>query len=158
MKLEPGAQPSEMRVHLRGRLPRALARNECITVHVDKLEQYQGYQIKTRPLAGAGIAQLVARLEHPYIVPLYDFWRDPEGAYLVMRLIRGGTVQPVDVSRIPSFANVDERLREARDGAAAAEVTAAGGSASVDQARPAPSATRGPSSVSSWPNTSSRPK
>lgn len=54
VKLEPGAQPSEMRVHLRGRLPRALARNECITVHVDKLEQYQGYQIKTRPLAGAG--------------------------------------------------------------------------------------------------------
>jgi serine/threonine protein kinase len=30
-------------------------------------------------------AQLVARLEHPYIVPLFDYWRDPEGAYLVMR-------------------------------------------------------------------------
>ncbi|MBN1963125.1 MAG: protein kinase, partial [Anaerolineae bacterium] len=30
-------------------------------------------------------AQLVARLEHPYIVPLYDFWREPSGAYLVMR-------------------------------------------------------------------------
>jgi len=38
-------------------------------------------------------AQLVARLEHPYIVPLYDFWRDPEGAYLVMRLIRGGNLR-----------------------------------------------------------------
>src|SRR5580765_17391 len=24
-------------------------------------------------------AQLVARLEHPYIVPLYDYWRDPDG-------------------------------------------------------------------------------
>jgi serine/threonine protein kinase len=23
-------------------------------------------------------AQLVAGLEHPYIVPLYDYWRDPE--------------------------------------------------------------------------------
>lgn len=53
-RLEPGAAPSEMRVHLRGRLPRPLARNECITVHVDKLEQYQGYQIKSRALAGAG--------------------------------------------------------------------------------------------------------
>ena len=30
-----------------------------------------------------------------------------------IRLIRGGTVQPVDISRIPSFANVDERLKEA---------------------------------------------
>ena len=27
-------------------------------------------------------AQLVARLEHPHIVPLYDFWREPGGAYL----------------------------------------------------------------------------
>ena len=30
-------------------------------------------------------AQLIARLEHPHIVPLYDYWRGPEGAYLVMR-------------------------------------------------------------------------
>src|SRR5436190_530938 len=30
-------------------------------------------------------AQLIAHLEHPHIVPLYDYWRDPEGAYLVMR-------------------------------------------------------------------------
>jgi len=35
-------------------------------------------------------AQLVARLEHPYIVPLYDYWREPGVAYLVMRLLRGG--------------------------------------------------------------------
>ncbi|MCS6835775.1 MAG: protein kinase [Anaerolineae bacterium] len=35
-------------------------------------------------------AQLVAGLEHPYIVPLYDYWRDPEGAYIVMRWLRGG--------------------------------------------------------------------
>ncbi len=53
-KLEAGAGPSEMRVHLRGRLPRPLARNECITVHVDRIEQYQGYQIKSRPLPAAG--------------------------------------------------------------------------------------------------------
>ena len=35
-------------------------------------------------------AQLVAQLEHPHLVPLYDYWRDPEGAYLVMRWLRGG--------------------------------------------------------------------
>ncbi len=38
-------------------------------------------------------AQLVARLEHLHIVPLYDFWRDPEGAYLVMRWLRGGSLR-----------------------------------------------------------------
>ncbi|MEP7136842.1 MAG: protein kinase [Chloroflexota bacterium] len=38
-------------------------------------------------------AQLVARLEHPHIVPLYDYWREPSVAYLVMRLLRGGNVQ-----------------------------------------------------------------
>jgi transcriptional regulator with XRE-family HTH domain len=35
-------------------------------------------------------AQLVARLEHPHIVPLYDYWREPGVAYLVMRWLRGG--------------------------------------------------------------------
>ncbi len=38
-------------------------------------------------------AQLVARLEHPHIVPLYDYWREPGGAYLVFRLMRGGTAE-----------------------------------------------------------------
>lgn len=38
-------------------------------------------------------AQLVARLEHLHIVPLYDYWRDPDGAYLVMRWLRGGSVK-----------------------------------------------------------------
>jgi WD40 repeat protein len=38
-------------------------------------------------------AQLVARLEHPHIVPLYDYWREPGGAYLVMRYLRGGSVR-----------------------------------------------------------------
>jgi WD40 repeat protein/serine/threonine protein kinase len=32
-------------------------------------------------------AQLVARLEHPHIVPLFDYWREPDCAYLVMRLL-----------------------------------------------------------------------
>ncbi len=34
-------------------------------------------------------ARLVARLEHPHIVSLYDFWRDHEGAYLVMPYLAG---------------------------------------------------------------------
>ena len=38
-------------------------------------------------------AQLVARVEHPHVVPLYDFWREPEGTYLVMRYLRGGSLR-----------------------------------------------------------------
>ena len=38
-------------------------------------------------------AQLVAQLEHIHIVPLYDYWRDPQGAYLVMRLMKGGSLE-----------------------------------------------------------------
>lgn len=38
-------------------------------------------------------AQMVAHLEHPHIVPLYDFWREPDRAFLVMRWLTGGTLQ-----------------------------------------------------------------
>jgi len=37
-------------------------------------------------------AQIAARLEHPHIVPLYDYWREPDGAFLVMRWMRGGSL------------------------------------------------------------------
>lgn len=40
-------------------------------------------------------AQLIARLEHLHIAPLYDYWRDPEGAFLVMRYLRGGNLSDV---------------------------------------------------------------
>jgi WD40 repeat protein/DNA-binding SARP family transcriptional activator len=37
-------------------------------------------------------AQFVAQLEHPHVVALYDYWRDPDGAYLVMPLLSGGSL------------------------------------------------------------------
>ncbi|MFN8418902.1 MAG: protein kinase [Anaerolineae bacterium] len=37
-------------------------------------------------------AQIVARLEHPFIVPLFDYWREPDAAYLVMRWLQGGSL------------------------------------------------------------------
>ncbi len=55
-------------------------------------------------------AQVIARLEHPHIVPLYDFWREPEGAYLVMRWLRGGNLQgllekgPLEVERVARWS------------------------------------------------------
>jgi serine/threonine protein kinase len=44
--------------------------------HASKPEFAQRFEIEAR---------LVAKLEHPHIVPLYDYWRDESGAYLVMR-------------------------------------------------------------------------
>jgi serine/threonine protein kinase/WD40 repeat protein len=37
-------------------------------------------------------ARLIARLEHPFIVPLFDYWREPDGAYLVMRFFQAGSL------------------------------------------------------------------
>lgn len=38
-------------------------------------------------------ARTLANLEHPHVLPLFDYWRDPSGAYLVMPLMRGGSVE-----------------------------------------------------------------
>ena len=56
-------------------------------------------------------AQIVARLEHPHVVPLYDYWREPDAAYLVMRFLRGGSVEdlleagPLDPERVVSITD-----------------------------------------------------
>lgn len=39
-----------------------------------------------------GLVQQVARLEHPYVVPILDFWREPGLACLVTRRFRGGSL------------------------------------------------------------------
>ncbi len=58
-------------------------------------------------------AQLVARLEHPHIVPLYDYWREPGGAYLVFRLLLGGTAFAAMVNDGPfSVARVSRVVEE----------------------------------------------
>jgi serine/threonine protein kinase len=38
-------------------------------------------------------ARIIARLEHLHIVTLYDYWRDPSGAYLIMRWLKGGSLR-----------------------------------------------------------------
>jgi serine/threonine protein kinase/ABC-type glycerol-3-phosphate transport system substrate-binding protein len=56
-------------------------------------------------------AQIVARLEHPHVVPLYDYWREPDAAFLVMRFLRGGSVEdlleagPLEPSRVTSIVD-----------------------------------------------------
>jgi len=64
-------------------------------------------------------AQLVARLEHPYIVPLYDYWRDPDGAFLVMRWLRGGSLHAA-LHNGPSSNELLGRLLDQIGGALAA--------------------------------------
>jgi WD40 repeat protein/DNA-binding SARP family transcriptional activator len=38
-------------------------------------------------------ALAVAALEHPHIVPIYDYWREPGRAYIVSRYLRGGSLR-----------------------------------------------------------------
>ena len=38
-------------------------------------------------------AQMVAAIEHPNVVPLYDYWREPGQAFLVMRWMTGGSLE-----------------------------------------------------------------
>ena len=65
-------------------------------------------------------AQVVARLEHPHVVPLYDFWREPGGAYLVFRLLRGGSAEHALASDGPFSLDRATRLVEQIGGALAA--------------------------------------
>ena len=62
-------------------------------------------------------AQLVARLEHPHIVPLYDYWREPGGAYLVFRYLAGGTARDAVISGGPWSLTRTSRLVEEIGGA-----------------------------------------
>lgn len=55
LRLEPGAAPRELRIALRGTLPRPPGPGECVTVHMTRVERFQGFQVKTRALA-PGIA------------------------------------------------------------------------------------------------------
>jgi WD40 repeat protein/serine/threonine protein kinase/DNA-binding XRE family transcriptional regulator len=57
-------------------------------------------------------AQLVARLEHPAIVPLYDYWREPGIAYLVMRLLRGGSLHSRLSRGLLSFAAIVQLMEQ----------------------------------------------
>ncbi len=57
-------------------------------------------------------ARLVARLEHPHIVPMFDYWREPGGAYLVMRYLRGGSLRDALDNKGPFDSDSALRLVE----------------------------------------------
>jgi hypothetical protein len=59
VRLERGTAPHHLRIVLSGALPRPPAAGECVSVHMTRVERYQGYQVKTRALGpGAGAADL----------------------------------------------------------------------------------------------------
>jgi WD40 repeat protein/serine/threonine protein kinase len=62
---------------------REVAIKVILPVHANRADFIQRFKFE---------AELIARLEHPHIVPLYDYWRDPDGAFLIMRYIRGGSL------------------------------------------------------------------
>lgn len=62
-------------------------------------------------------AQIIARLEHPHVVPLYDYWRDPEGAFLVMRWLKGSLRE--GIQRGPWSVEAASRLLDEIAGALA---------------------------------------
>ena len=63
---------------------REVAIKAILPIHINTKEFIQRFENE---------AQFVARLEHPHIVPLFDYWRDPDGAYLVMRYLRSGSLR-----------------------------------------------------------------
>jgi len=56
LRVEPGATSQDLRIALGGALAQQPRRGECVTVHMTRVERYQGYQVKTRPLA-AGMSE-----------------------------------------------------------------------------------------------------
>ena len=56
-------------------------------------------------------ARLVAKLSHPHIVPLFDFWRDHEGAYLVMPLLSRRSLDQIE--GVLTVERVSEIIRQA---------------------------------------------
>ncbi|MCU0755617.1 MAG: tetratricopeptide repeat protein, partial [Xanthomonadales bacterium] len=68
-------------------------------------------------------ARMVAALEHPHIVPLYDYWREPNGAFLVMRFLRGGSLherlaqQPLSLQELlPVLRQLGDAMNAAHRG------------------------------------------
>ncbi|MCA9915708.1 MAG: protein kinase, partial [Anaerolineae bacterium] len=65
------------------------------------MERYVAIKIIHRALAQdeAGMerfrqeARLIARLEHPHLLPVYDYSPDHDPPYIVMRYLEGGTLK-----------------------------------------------------------------
>lgn len=63
-------------------------------------------------------AETIANLEHPAIVPIYDFGHQGENSYIVMRLMSGGTLEErleEGALKLQAIAPIIERVASALD-------------------------------------------
>ena len=67
-------------------------------------------------------ARLIARIEHPHIVPLYDYWREPGAAYLVFRLLPRSASSSVVTGGPWSLAHASQLVEEVGGALLAAHV------------------------------------
>jgi eukaryotic-like serine/threonine-protein kinase len=57
-------------------------------------------------------AEILGKLNHPNIMPVYDYWRDEDGAYLVMRWIRGGSLRQLLKHKVLSMGQTVRILKQ----------------------------------------------
>jgi DNA-binding SARP family transcriptional activator/WD40 repeat protein/tRNA A-37 threonylcarbamoyl transferase component Bud32 len=82
------------------------------------------------------IAHRVAGLQHPAIVPIHDYWREPGAAHLVLRRMHGGSLADrLERRGRPPLEQADVAAILSRIGSALAAVHAAG----LVHGRPSPS-------------------
>jgi len=67
-------------------------------------------------------ARAAGGLEHPHVVPVHDFWREPGGAYVVLRLLRGGTLRQAAATGAVDLAAVLRVTEQVADALHAFEV------------------------------------
>ena len=70
-------------------------------------------------------AKIIASLEHPYIVPVYDFGWHGSQPYIVMRYMAGGSLEDKmkrGKMKLSEFAKISERVCEALDTAHARKI------------------------------------
>lgn len=70
-------------------------------------------------------ARIIARLEHPNIIPVYDFVKEGSAVYLTMRYVQAGTVKEILRSRGP--LSITDAARIAADIASALDYAHAAG-------------------------------
>ena len=95
----------------------AVGRDVAITVVPSGLANDPGFVRRFETYA-----QRIASIEHPNVVDLYDYWREPGGAYLVTRFMAGGSL--ADRLADPTPLPPDDAVRILGDVAAALQAAA----------------------------------
>ena len=82
-------------------IERSVAIKVILPIYANDPEFQQRFEVEAR---------LVASLEHPHIIPLYDYWQDDTGAYLVMRYVPEGTLRELLIKNEALSWNQSRRI------------------------------------------------